>query len=300
MPRPKRGNKRYNRKAAIRYRQIKLMRAKQSSLTKARAAKSKVPDTGIIILSGDVKTGVTPIGTGNQSLAMCITTAGRQNPTIARAIRNIRQVGFRQPLHVFAEPNAVDDDTITGAGNDVVVHRHQRQQGCYKNWRHTMEWMAANTTEDWVLSMQDDVVWCWNGPHVLQHAMDNVKKDMVGFLSPYTSPAVLPERALRVKDYWVRARRRNFWGAIALCFPREALEYMIKCPIFVNHTHHRQVDVVVGNVFFHSPDQRWPYVHNPSLANHTGKTSTIGRDQNPHSQWARHGHAFNSDYEPKT
>jgi hypothetical protein len=124
-----------------------------------------------------------------------------------------------------------------------------------------------------------------------------VDQDKVGFLSPYVSPAMVPERAHNVRHYWVRSVRRNFWGAVAMCFPRAALEYMINCPRFVNHKHHRQVDVVAGDVFFNSSDSRWPYIHLPSLADHIGVKSTIGRDKNPHSQWGRHGFSFNEDYQ---
>jgi len=285
--------KRYNtRKTLIKFRCIKTLR-------RARIEQSQIVSSGVITLATDVPSCTTPLARSTQTLALSITTAGRDGSTLLRSIANIRRVGFTQPLHVFAEPNAVSDRLISAADDNAVIHRHARQHGCYKNWRFSMEWMHANTDSDWVLAMQDDVIWCWRAPTILQYALETVDKDQVGFLSPYVSPAMVPPRASRLRHCWVRCQRRNFWGAVAMCYPRASLAYTVQSKRFREHTHFRQVDVVAGDVFYQCKDQRWPYIHLPSLADHIGSKSTIGRDKNPQNQWARHGFRFNADYTPR-
>jgi hypothetical protein len=197
---------------------------------------------------------------------------------------------------MFAEPKALTDEEFAALDSNLITHRNVTTMGCFGNWKATATWMAENTTEDWVLIMQDDLLWCQAGAPTLQHAVDTFDMNTTGFLSPYTSPAMVPDRARKMRDCWVRSQRRNFWGALAFCFPRQSLNYLLDSQVFKNHKHFRQVDVVVGNVFFSSDDKRWPIIHLPSLGQHVGKKSTIGRDSNPASQWGRCGYGFNPEY----
>lgn len=249
-------------------------------------------------LSGDVKSGVSDPAAATQKLAMAITTAGREFSTLLKALESTRKAGFKGTVHVFAEPDSVSEVTVYRDDSDVVYHRNADKLGCFKNWKSMATWMLEHTTEEWILLMQDDVYWCTHAASILQRGIQTINRDHIGFLSPYTSPAMVPERAWDFKGYWLHAKRRNFWGAVATCFPRENLEYLLNNLIFRNHRHYRMVDVVIGDVFYNRDDHRKPMVHVPSLATHIGKTSTIGRDKNPDSQWARCGHAFNLNFEP--
>lgn len=288
------GRRRYNRANRGRYRRLAILR--QRTYTPLPAGPAVPKQVGPIIrLSGDVATGLADPAEGTESLAMAITTAGREGSPLVRSMESIRGAGFQGPLHVFAEPSSIDNEDIMAAEPEAVIHRHVKQLGCFPNWKHTATWMYENTDADWVLIMQDDITWCSAAAKVLQHAMETIPRSHVGFLSPYTSPAMVPDRAMTMHNVWVHAKVRNFWGAVALCFPRDSLKYLLTCPIFKNHKHHRMVDVVIGDAFYSRKDKRKPMIHVPSLGTHIGEVSTIGRDKNPLSQWGRCGFHFNPE-----
>jgi hypothetical protein len=291
-------SKRYNTKNRARYRRLELLR-KRAKATPIPKCVSIEPSPGTVIrLSGDMDSGFVDPAEGTKTIAMAITTAGREGSTIVNALSNIRKVGFRGPVHVFAEPNSVRNTVMRAEDPKTVIHRHNVVRGCFGNWKYAAQWMFENTDEDWVLIMQDDVVWCRKAAGILQHAVEHANLTHCGYLSPYTSPAMVPDRAASFHGTWIHARRRNFWGAVATCYPRNCLEYLLKCPIFLNHRGSREVDRVIGDVFFNCEDGRWPIIHIPSLATHVGKVSTIGRHKNPRSQWARCGFRFDSDFKP--
>jgi hypothetical protein len=93
---------------------------------------------------------------------------------------------------------------------------------------------------------------------------------------------------------WVNCRFHNnaFWGAVAMCFPRASLIKMqTEGQRYINHKHHRKLDVVVGNSM--RADMGMSIrVAVPSLVDHIGSWSTLGRHRLKGNQWGRRGFAF--------
>lgn len=211
------------------------------------------------------------------------------------ALRSLRAAGYSQPVHLFTEPGTPAADV----GADILLHPNSVKRGCYKNWRHALtQLLVLEPAAEWLLMLQDDGVWRGDAHAKLQDGM--ARYPHVGFLSPYTSKAMLSVTSVRnIKvnrtDAWVPVKFHNkaFWGAVATCWPRAAVERLLACPRVVNHDHHRKVDVVIGNA---CRDLGLPIlVHAPSLANHIGKKSTIGRDKLIGNQWGRVGCGFRSE-----
>jgi hypothetical protein len=223
------------------------------------------------------------------SLAIGMQTAWRPDPVIDTSLDSLRAAGFEQTVHVFAEPTAQ-----VKKRPDIELRRNAHTQGCFPNWRNTAVWMFVNTDADWIMVLQDDVVWRNDGRAQLEAGM--AAHPAVGMLSPYCSPKMLPHdlrQNASPEESWQEAQfyDKTFIGALALCFPRESLGKLLHHDRFLSHTHHRKTDTLVGNTLRLELGLSI-LVHIPSLANHIGKWSTIGRHKIHGIQWGRVGHLF--------
>jgi hypothetical protein len=248
---------------------------------------------------------------GGYTLAIGMTVGRRSEAAeatgyTATAIRSLRTAGFTQPLHVFCEPGAVPQLPPADQCN-LVVHANAVQQGCFRNFRQGSSYLLSHTDADWIMMLQDDGIWRTDGWTHMQAALAAPPHQAVGYLSPYTSPAMVvrqppvrrpkPKAGKAAKVAPVMSWRschfhnKSFWGAVAMCFPRQSLIQLHAAPRFANHTHTRKLDVVVGNAIRRDLGLEI-LVAVPSLVDHIGKWSTLGRHKLRGIQWGRHGYAF--------
>jgi hypothetical protein len=242
-------------------------------------------------------------------LAIGMTVGVRVNKEIVydycqQAVHSLREAGFPQVLHLFLEPGAARHIPEPRKKLNLCLHQNEHKLGCFKNFCHGLRWLYENTEADWLLMLQDDAVWRKDGWSVMEKAINTAEFHDVGFLSPYTSKSMVNKvakgrlkqvkRNRKVWENWEDARFHNraFWGAVAMCFPREAarrLEHESKR--YRTHKHHRKLDVVVGNAVRHEL-QLAIKVHVPSLVDHIGSWSTLGRHRFRGNQWGRRGFLF--------
>lgn len=240
------------------------------------------------------------------TLALGMTTCPRGDECyLHAAILSLVNAGFCQDIHLFCEPGAEE----TPGWPQVIRHEHEETLGAFRNWRFALRYLLDNTDADWVMIVQDDTIWTDDAADILQEAMDTVESHTVGFLSPYASPAMVAKRyktsggdaPLRenITPQWIDAWHGNrtsamytqtFWGALALCIPRRSATRLLRAPRFVNHVHHRQIDVVVGESFRDANLSRKLYI--PSLCDHIGAISSLGRHKIPSIAWGRKGVGF--------
>lgn len=206
-------------------------------------------------------------------LAIAMTTAPRHRPTLHRALLSLRGAGFREDVHLFAEPTTFErlphpSDELT------FVHESVFNRGCFGNWKHALEHLLSRTVARWLLIVQDDAIWSPDAADVLRAHMLARQEARTGFLSPYVTAKDVPRRF--VNGWNECSAGWEFWGALAFCLKRDAAEELLRHPRFVNHQGNQQVDAVVaasmrdlGNPSF---------VHVPSLVDHIGETSTLRED----------------------
>jgi hypothetical protein len=205
-----------------------------------------------------------------------MTAAPRREPTLDRALISLRAAGFHEDVHVFAEPEtlgALERSKLVTAVARVIVHDNASRRGCFGNWKSALEWLIAHTSASWVMILQDDALWRIGSSEMLYVQMRTRQDPRTGLLSPYTSPAIVKKDFV---DGWNECRAGwDFWGALAFCMKRVAAEELLRHPRFVMHDHPLQVDAVVAASMLDLG--RPSFVHVPSLVDHIGDTSTIGR-----------------------
>lgn len=217
-----------------------------------------------------------------------------------QALESLRVAGFTEPVHLFLEPGA--ERHLPESRDNLILHQNERQLGCFQNFRHGLRHLMVGHQSDYYLMLQDDALWAPGAAATLWAKLAEAKTAKLGCLSPYTSRAMVnPKVKVKYnedrKPMWVDCEfyHRAFWGAVALCFPHAAAAAMeSKSPRYRNHDHSRKLDVVVGNALKH--DLRLKIlVHVPSLVQHIGTFSTLGRHKFKSNQWGRKGFEFEKE-----
>jgi len=237
------------------------------------------------------------------SLTIGITIAPRRNNAgdvnyVRESLSSLRAAGFAQTVHAFCEPQAAV--ALPETDTNVHVHEHDAVKGCFPNFRYALNYFVNNSDEDWIMLLQDDCIWHPAAAAALHRGFAELPD--AGFLSPYTSRAMVEgghaghgDLSIDLPAGWLPHRFHNkaFWGALAMAFPRQSAKDLVNFPRFIQHDHHRKVDVVVGNC---TRDMgKTGYVHVPSICEHIGKHSTIGRDRFPGNRWGRQGLRFDPE-----
>ena len=225
-------------------------------------------------------------------LALAMTTAPRRQATLDRSLSSLRAAGFGEDVHVFAEPGTLSDSgssALATLDGRMILHENAYGRGCFGNWKGALEWLILQTTASWMLLLQDDAIWQPDSAKELFAQMAVRQDQRTGLISPYTSPVVVANNFV---DGWNECHAGwGFWGALALCMKRVAAEELIQHPRFANHAGDKQVDAVVAASMLDL--NRPSFVHVPSLVDHIGATSTIGRDGD--SEEGRRGYRFRKD-----
>lgn len=233
----------------------------------------------------------------NPTIALGITTSPRQKDYLTDSIRSLRSAGFDELVHLFAEPGTPECDL---AGTRTIVN--PRRLGCAGNWKNALASLLAERPADWYLLLQDDVVWRPNSKEVLVAEMQTGARG-IGFLSAYTSPAMVPRRPASGwqpalfpnPSYWGICK---FWGALALAIPHSAALRLVDCPRYQAHQHPRKLDELLGDCCRDLDLACRVYV--PSLADHIGEVSTLGRHgwRFFGNRWGRRGIQFRPEGVP--
>jgi hypothetical protein len=234
-------------------------------------------------------------------ISIGMTTAPRPEPYIGRAVTSLREAGFDRPVHFFAEPGS----GFTGVDlpPDSVLWQSCTPLGCFPNWKWGLTVLADRAEPgDWIMLLQDDVIWRRDARKCLEDFLGCVPRTNLGFVSPYASVAMVSTRdkhdcAASPGQHWVPPSFHDsaFWGALALVFPVETARALLEFPRFRNHTHTRKVDVLVGNCLKDMGRELWIAV--PSLCDHIGAVSTLGRHRIKGIQWGRRGYGFRPDWD---
>ncbi len=237
----------------------------------------------------------------HSTIAVGVTTCARKDPYIYRSLNSFRSAGFSEALHIFCEPGS---DDLSEVDNHIRVEA-ETQLGAFPNWKRGMQYLLDNTDDPWIMMLQDDVIWTADAAAILYESVDAADPAEIGFLSPYASAAMVGKehKAGHGKDrnrpcpglvsQWIDAahgKGKGFWGALAICMPRKSAERLRDAPRFKDHTHHRKIDVVLGNAFWGLELAR--RVHIPSLCHHIGAVSTLGRHKFKGNAWGRRGFGF--------
>jgi len=202
--------------------------------------------------------------------ALGMITAPRYGLNVNESIAEFRRGGFSEPLHIFCEPGT-ERIAIT---DQVVVHRNATIQGVVGNWTQCLRWLHANTSSSYLIVAEDDVIYCPSARRTLQHGIERIS--LFGYLSAYNprrnEPLMLGRKG------WVELNRgRDSWGTLCMCFSRDSAWQLIESGALDAEEQLRgPTDYAVADFFLRTGIPC--FYHNPSLADHIGRISTVGHN----------------------
>ncbi len=238
-----------------------------------------------------------------KTLAIGVTIGLRKNKQhvyqyFQESIASLRAAGFKQPVVAFVEPGAEIHLPALDQFNIKPVQRAEKL-GCFQNFRHGLQHLMQHEPADWYLMLQDDCVWRADSALVLGALLNDPAMQTVGMLSPYTSKAMVPFKEKKRDERGKPGDRvascsfynKAFWGAVAMAFPHESAKALDAHPRYAEHAHTRKLDVVVGNTL--RVELKLDIkICLPSLCDHIGAISTLGRHKLKSNQWGRHGYLW--------
>ncbi len=202
-------------------------------------------------------------------LAIAMTAAPRPRPRVERSVAQLRQAGFAETIHLFAEPA-----TVVASAAGVVPHVNARRLGVWLNWRSAAGVMLQTTSAPWILLCQDDIDVAPCAALALRHAMATLPKDTWGYASLYTSRGNVAGQKAR-PGWQALDLGRAAVGAQGYCFTRESLAAVLSYDRVLRYRLNHGIDAVVSQAL--QEMGRNCYFHLPSLCAHTGEgNSTKG------------------------
>jgi hypothetical protein len=204
-----------------------------------------------------------------------MTTAPREVPTLGRSLASLRDAGWERP-HLFVEPHV----EIPSEFESLPMSRRHTTLGPFPNWYLALtEMFFADPGADAYFLCQDDVLFSRGVRDYLETSLWPAPE--IGVVSIYCPS----HYALRgPQGFCVEDQGAGAWGALAYIFSNPSVQKFLTHRLPVDHRHHgrqhglHRIDGIVGAW---CRDAGLPYyVHNPSLAQHIGDTSTMGSGPN--------------------
>lgn len=200
--------------------------------------------------------------------AVGITTAPREPSTLRKTAESLVEAGWNEAT-VFAEPSS----QLAGLPDGMnVVHRVSKM-GAWANWISAIsELYLRNPEADAYFILQDDVELCKSVRRYLEASL--WPESRLGFVSLY-SPSIYQGPGPYVRP----SGGSGYIGALALVFPPQAVRSLLSSPTIWTHglrpgkAGASGIDTALG--YWAGKEDLAGLFHVPSLAQHTGDTSTI-------------------------
>lgn len=161
------------------------------------------------------------------NLAIAITTAPRDRPTVERSMASLRSAGFKDWVLV-----SVDGPVLPDVGDDprCTLFTHAESVNVAKHWVRTLRLLLDATAADLVLMLQDDTSWAERSAE----AVSVIAPRLGDFFTFYVDPTVgkyLGNRRSRPGAHWSNLGRRSN-GALCYGFRRAFAERLLADPAF--------------------------------------------------------------------
>lgn len=206
---------------------------------------------------------------GISEWAIGVTTAPRAHETIEECLESVERAGWSR-LRIFAEPRS-----HVPHGDAFSLTQRDERLGAFPNWYLALaELIMRQPHADAYFMIQDDAILAEGLRAYLESNLWPAKR--VGVVSVYC-PSHYSEGGRH--GFFPVNKGWSSWGALAYVFPNRSARHLLGDSVVINHRHHgnaegiRNIDSVVGS-WCRRIRLRY-FIHEPSLVQHIGSTSTI-------------------------
>ena len=221
-------------------------------------------------------------------ISLAMTACPRLDVLLPTAVQMLRRGGFKETLHIFAEPGT-DFRALRGYP-DIVVHENPRRFGGPLNYRQALEYLLTQTQTPYFMIVEDDVCYC-NGARarLLDGIATHPKATLFNLYLPnrYQDAYKDPE-----PGWFIHNRGSGTFGMLAICYRREGgiLKFVNDPGVkrdFLTKPRLSYDSRMFG--YFATKQDKGCYGHYPSLTDHYGPISMQGHKDGPN----RRGWDFN-------
>jgi hypothetical protein len=201
-----------------------------------------------------------------------VTTCPQRLTTLLpRTLESLTRAGFDQP-RLFIDGPGIVQGTLPVTQRDSSV-------GAFGSWvLAAWELYVRQPKARLYALFQDDVVLCLGVREYLEQTVANHD----GYMNLFTF-ATNENLVFGKPKGWLPSDQLGK-GAVALVFPHEAMVALLKQEHLVNKPQlsngHKNLDGAIQHALVVGAKMK-EYIHNPSLAQHTGREGTLGNHQHP-------------------
>lgn len=163
------------------------------------------------------------------TIGIAITTAPRPRVTLGRSLLSMRHAGFDDCVYVMADGPV--DEELRGI---TVVINNDPPLGGLRNWIAALEMLIACTTDEWLMIVEDDVLWARGSCDALMRDLRQLAKVAdVGYLSLYLANKVADEISRRKgtqtlhRGMYTTNLGEKCWGSQAYVIPRAVAKRLL-------------------------------------------------------------------------
>lgn len=192
------------------------------------------------------------------TIQTAVRTSHREQPTLQRTIESMQAAGFQFPL-VFAEPNSPDiEDAI----------RWDQQKLPFRSFVGMCEWLLKNSNAHWFLLCEDDVIFADATADIIRSYPMKPEQSLSLYVSSFQQSRISDKAGF----YAVSG---DLHGSLAYLVHRDSLRKIMDSKTVTEWSRPDRVDRAYSQACTECGIEL--ITHNPSLAQHTGETSTINR-----------------------
>ncbi len=210
----------------------------------------------------------------NAEMALAVITCPRRDVQLSRTILGLRAAGFREPVHVFAEPGSEDVSNLLG----VVMHWNIARLGGFRNWMQALSWFCRRSPARYLLLSEDDAEYSTSARDAVDEAVATLSPfGVLSLFLPARDASHIPADAA---GWFQHNKGWKQYGTVSLVFDRMGgVERFVMDPAVVGARPPAGEKVVPYDSVLFQWYQRAGlpvWFHVPSLVNHPPNTSTLG------------------------
>ena len=214
-------------------------------------------------------------------LSIAMITCFRPEIPYPAGVEMLRGGGFRQELHLFAEPMPLWPTP------GVVLHPNAHKLGGWENWRQAATWLVQETSSRYLMLVEDDVQYARITAMALEQRLEALPD--FDLLSLYYSVRDQQTVSGPSAQGWFRHNRGwDHFGNLALVFDRQGgIVKYLQAMRDVKQSGHRPLsfDRMLFQ-WFQDQGKTEVWTHYPSFTDHVGHQSRLWHKDHPGRQGA--------------
>lgn len=206
-------------------------------------------------------------------IEFAIITAPREQPTLMQSVKSFTE-NMKERVHIFAEPGNYE------LPQNQIIHHNSKKLGAFKNYHNALSWLVNHSNKRFVCVLLDDMIYSPKAMAILNHGLLRGQRPYAAY-SLITIKQDVTISNEEVVSGWIEVDP-GWWGwGGNFVLPIDVARKIIKTKFYQNHLHNYTKNEQIDGCMYESFRELGlkSFVHNPSLSQHIGETSTLNHGE---------------------